>query len=380
MAGWPNGDARPTPSAYNRIPPLRWLARQVGLLDVLGEPDQSINKNKSYPPGYQDTGIADRLERIGGETWKGLSEHFSDDYGPSGESLRLFVNSASPFLNYVNRTLLKGGGSLLDLAGRTVTAPFTVVGAGGGQIIRDIEDNPRSASANAFRRDLNLLSHIAPQVAGSGGVPRVTRSVGPIPQRPVGSTLRADAGGLLHAFDEPPPLPPLPHAQRPPARIELADDIPRATDPHSAARSTSDRLSAEVESPTNVAIATAASARPRSNTTRFGVPRNSRADWHMFREQWDKAGYGEILSPANRARIDRGISPVVDETWVRYFTEDAGLIGEKIHIHHIDGSALRLPWPRTRHRDAHLPGGTSQNFGGPGSAAPFYVRNPLDKK
>ena len=65
---------------------------------------------------------------------------------------------------------------------------------------------------------------------------------------------------------------------------------------------------------------------------------------------------------------------MVDEDWVKHFPEDAGLIGETIEMHHIGGSPIVLPWPETRHYNAHQPGGTRYNPGGPGSATPSYPR------
>jgi hypothetical protein len=109
-----------------------------------------------------------------------------------------------------------------------------------------------------------------------------------------------------------------------------------------------------------------------TRATRMGVIRNSRADWRATRDSWDQVGYGDILSDANRQRIDARRSPVVDEAWIRNFPEDAGLKGELLYIHHIGGHNIYVPLPRSRHLDSHMPGGTSTNHGGPGSAAPFY--------
>jgi hypothetical protein len=113
--------------------------------------------------------------------------------------------------------------------------------------------------------------------------------------------------------------------------------------------------------------------------TRLGVIRNNRAAWRKLRGQWDSAGYGEILGEENRARIAAGLAPMVDEAWIAHFPEDAGLKGQLISMHHIGGDSLTVPLPRTRHRDAHMPGGTQKNFGGPGSAAPFYFVSPVKK-
>lgn len=117
----------------------------------------------------------------------------------------------------------------------------------------------------------------------------------------------------------------------------------------------------------------AAAQRPQ-NTTRFGILRTNRSDWRELISFWDDLGYGEILSSENRLAIARGKTPRVDNDWIAAFPEDAGLIGERIPMHHIGGQSVTIPLPDTRHRDAHMPGGYRYNPGGPGSAAPFYPK------
>lgn len=109
-----------------------------------------------------------------------------------------------------------------------------------------------------------------------------------------------------------------------------------------------------------------------ASTTRLGVTRNNPADWRATRDLWDNTGYSEILSEANRSAIAKGRTPVVDEDWIKHFPEDAGLFGEKIPMHHIQGTPVSVPLPATRHMDAHMPGGYRYNPGGPGSAVPSY--------
>ncbi|WP_455430333.1 hypothetical protein [Pseudomonas khavaziana] len=109
-----------------------------------------------------------------------------------------------------------------------------------------------------------------------------------------------------------------------------------------------------------------------SGATRTGVVRTNAADWRALRDNWDDLGYGQILSTENRAAIAKGRTPKVDDTWVKVFPEDAGLKGERIPMHHVQGSPLTVPLPDTRHLDAHMPGGFRYNPGGPGSALPAY--------
>nr|WP_290447150.1 hypothetical protein [Pseudomonas sp. 21LCFQ010] len=109
-----------------------------------------------------------------------------------------------------------------------------------------------------------------------------------------------------------------------------------------------------------------------SGTTRTGVVRTNAADWRALRDNWDDLGHGQILSAENRASIAKGRTPKVDDAWIKVFPEDAGLKGERIPMHHIQGSPLTVPLPDTRHLDAHMPGGFRYNPGGPRSALPAY--------
>ncbi len=109
-----------------------------------------------------------------------------------------------------------------------------------------------------------------------------------------------------------------------------------------------------------------------SGATRTGVVRTNAADWRALRDSWDDLGYGQILSAENRTAIAKGRTPKVDDSWIKVFPEDAGLKGERISMHHIQGSPLTVPLPDTRHLNAHMPGGFRYNPGGPGSALPAY--------
>ena len=115
-----------------------------------------------------------------------------------------------------------------------------------------------------------------------------------------------------------------------------------------------------------------AAVKAAPNTTSLGITRNNPADWRVTRDLWDNSGYGDILSDANRAAIARGRTPVVDQSWIRHYPEDAGLVGERISMHHIGGGPITVPLPFTRHVDAHMPGGFGNNPGGPGSSLPIY--------
>ena len=57
---------------------------------------------------------------------------------------------------------------------------------------------------------------------------------------------------------------------------------------------------------------------------------------------------------------------------IRKINEEVVQKGERIPMHHVQGSPLTVPLPDTRHLDAHMPGGFRYNPGGPGSALPAY--------
>ncbi|NEQ42484.1 MAG: tandem-95 repeat protein [Leptolyngbya sp. SIOISBB] len=103
-----------------------------------------------------------------------------------------------------------------------------------------------------------------------------------------------------------------------------------------------------------------------NNRTRRGIRRNNPRDWKTWMQNWDSDGYGDILSQENRKRIAARQVPIVDDDWIRTFPGDTPLKGEAISIHHIDGSSINVPLPRSRHKDAHMPGGYRYNPGGPG--------------
>ena len=106
----------------------------------------------------------------------------------------------------------------------------------------------------------------------------------------------------------------------------------------------------------------------KSGRTKTGTIRKNRTDWKRWRDDWDEAGYGDILSKKNRASIaaKSGV-PIVDEEWIKEFPGDADLVGEEIRLHHIGASPVTVPLPETRHLDAHMPGGFKYNIGGPGT-------------
>jgi len=102
------------------------------------------------------------------------------------------------------------------------------------------------------------------------------------------------------------------------------------------------------------------------NTTRRGIKRHSAKSWRDYRDNWDKAGYGDILSHENRIKIAKGQSPIVDDEWIAAFPEHEIYRGQKIIPHHIGGYNIVVPLPEGAHLGAHMPGGYRYNPGGPG--------------
>ncbi len=78
-------------------------------------------------------------------------------------------------------------------------------------------------------------------------------------------------------------------------------------------------------------------------TLKGGI-RNPKAFW----KQWAET-YGDTLSPANKAAIKAGRSPVVDEQWIKTFPEHAPYKGETIIHHHLDYGPNAIPLPETVH-------------------------------
>jgi len=111
----------------------------------------------------------------------------------------------------------------------------------------------------------------------------------------------------------------------------------------------------------------------RFSRTRTGTTRRNRSDWRQTRDLWDQTGYGSLLSDTNRRLIARGRVPVVDDAWIAIHPEDAGLRGEQVRIHHVQGLPINTPLPKSRHMDTHMPGGFRHNPGGVGSQLPLYL-------
>lgn len=106
--------------------------------------------------------------------------------------------------------------------------------------------------------------------------------------------------------------------------------------------------------------------RTQGSRTREGVRRHPGSGWRRLRDIWDKVGVGEIISSENRSRLSHDLSPRVDDAWILWFPGDEPFRGERIELHHVQGSPIVIPLPASRHREAHMPGGPRRNPGGPG--------------
>lgn len=90
------------------------------------------------------------------------------------------------------------------------------------------------------------------------------------------------------------------------------------------------------------------------NTTRMDVKRTPKKDRVEWLRAWDEAGYGDMMSPQNWNRIvNEGKAPIVDDQFIKYFPEAKDLKGEKIEIHHIEGSPIEMPLPESWHKASH---------------------------
>jgi filamentous hemagglutinin len=83
---------------------------------------------------------------------------------------------------------------------------------------------------------------------------------------------------------------------------------------------------------------------PGGEATLNGGIRNQRAFWKQWVEK-----YGDNLSPENRARIENGRSPVVDEKWIETFPEHSPYKDETLIHHHLDYGPNAIPLPETVH-------------------------------
>ncbi|MGH9267330.1 MAG: hydrolase [Acidimicrobiales bacterium] len=83
--------------------------------------------------------------------------------------------------------------------------------------------------------------------------------------------------------------------------------------------------------------------------TAAGGIRNSRAFWRGWGDT-----YGDTLSAANRSFIDEGLSPVVDDVWLRTFPEHGSYLGETLVHHHLGRGPMAIPLPQPVH--GNVPG------------------------
>jgi hypothetical protein len=80
----------------------------------------------------------------------------------------------------------------------------------------------------------------------------------------------------------------------------------------------------------------------------LGYPVNKRYFWTQMAEQ-----YPEYFSPENKALIDRGLAPVVDEQWLKYHPGQELYQGDILVHHHIDQGPYAVGIPNSFHRLFH---------------------------
>gem|GEM_PF-3922637 len=166
----------------------------------------------------------------------------------------------------------------------------------------------------------------------------------------------------------------LPHAERAPDDASHADAHESSEqiatnspdDPNPVKQANPAQHDDDLVQTTTPAIGQQIPPRAADGTTRQGFKRRNASDWRAIVKTWDEVGYGGALSEANRALIAKRRVPIVDDAWVEWFPGDSKLRGEQISIHHIGGGLFNVPLPKSRHMDAHMPGGFKLNPGGPG--------------
>ena len=75
-----------------------------------------------------------------------------------------------------------------------------------------------------------------------------------------------------------------------------------------------------------------------------GGIRNSRKFWSNWADE-----FGSTLSNSNLALIDNGLSPVVDDIWIKTFPEFTDYLGKTLIHHHLDYGKLAIPLPSPVH-------------------------------
>ena len=83
----------------------------------------------------------------------------------------------------------------------------------------------------------------------------------------------------------------------------------------------------------------------RGGRSAKGYPRDYKEFWRLWRQ-----AYSETLSAGNKAKVDAGKAPIVDEHWVRYYPEHEPFMGMKLEHHHLRQGRWTIPLPRDFHR------------------------------
>jgi hypothetical protein len=79
-------------------------------------------------------------------------------------------------------------------------------------------------------------------------------------------------------------------------------------------------------------------------TSELGYERDAPGFWKRYREKWP-----EHLSAKNKGLIDQGLSPKVDEQWIKYYPQDEGFMGETLEHHHEGQGSRAVAMPEKLH-------------------------------
>jgi hypothetical protein len=82
-----------------------------------------------------------------------------------------------------------------------------------------------------------------------------------------------------------------------------------------------------------------------TSVTSEGAARNAKQFWKLWAEK-----YPETLAPSNLADIRKGVSPMVDDVWIKHFPEHQRFLGETLEHHHLNHGNITVALPETVHR------------------------------
>ncbi|MDV5225171.1 hypothetical protein RZ760_004290 [Providencia rettgeri] len=118
-----------------------------------------------------------------------------------------------------------------------------------------------------------------------------------------------------------------------------SNDIPRGNNPYQT------RINPKFPNRPDPEYSIDTSTFTKGKTTANGGIRNNQEFW----QQW-KDLQPDSLSKSNSYRINElGLSPKIDEQWIKMFPEHANYKGDTIIHHHVDFGRYAIPVPSSTH-------------------------------